>query len=124
MKGTVTQLSVKYMNVRQFITHKCKTVGTGHLTKVLDNKGRIASRGLNRPIGEHNNSAAKWANMIGQHTELKWRLRNWSYVHLNSFPLRCIAVKLFQLCTTLYCIFKFDNHKHLILYSRLLALTD
>ena len=31
----------------------------GHLTKVLDNKGRITSPGLNRPIGEYNNSTAK-----------------------------------------------------------------
>ena len=69
MKSTITQLSIKHMNVRQFITHKRKTAGTGHLTKLLDNKGRVTSRGLNRPIGECNNSTAKRANMIGQHND-------------------------------------------------------
>ena len=59
MKSTITQLSIKFINVRQIITHKQKAAGIGHLTKVLDNKGGITSHGLNRPIGEYNNSTAK-----------------------------------------------------------------
>ena len=48
------------MHVRQFTTGKHKTAGTRHLTEIPDNKGRITSLGLIRPIGEYNNSTAKY----------------------------------------------------------------